>query len=111
MTTTSCPPTPTSTTRSGWKKDALLQPQTRDAYTRLLAQGWVDVAAQVPPEERIYTFWDFFRNHWERNAGLRIDHVLLNETLAPRLLDCEVHSWVRGQQKASDHAPVCVELS
>jgi exodeoxyribonuclease-3 len=95
----------------GWKKDALLQPQTRDAYQRLLAQGWIDSLRKRHPEERIYTFWDFFRNHWERNAGLRIDHVLLNATLAPRLVSCNVHSWVRGQEKASDHAPVCVELS
>jgi exodeoxyribonuclease-3 len=95
----------------GWKKDALLQPQTRDAYQRLLAQGWIDSLRKCHPEERIYTFWDFFRNHWQRNAGLRIDHVLLNATLAPRLVGCIVHSWVRGQEKASDHAPVCVEIS
>jgi exodeoxyribonuclease-3 len=95
----------------GWKKDALLQPQTRDAYQRLLAQGWIDSLRKCHPEERIYTFWDFFRNHWQRNAGLRIDHVLLNATLAPRLVSCNVHSWVRGQEKASDHAPVCVELT
>ena len=95
----------------GWKKDALLQPQTREAYQKLLAQGWVDSLRKSHPEERIYTFWDFFRKHWERNAGLRIDHVLLNAALAPRLVSCNVHSWVRGQQKASDHAPVCVEIS
>jgi len=95
----------------GWKKDALLQPATRDAYQKLLAQGWVDALRKCHPDERIYTFWDFFRNHWQRNAGLRIDHVLLNATLAPRLVSCNVHSWVRGQEKASDHAPVCVELS
>jgi exodeoxyribonuclease-3 len=95
----------------GWRKDALLQPQSRDAYQRLLAQGWIDALRKLHPDERIYTFWDFFRKHWERNAGLRIDHVLLNATLAPRLVSCTVHSWVRGQQKASDHAPVCVEIS
>jgi exodeoxyribonuclease-3 len=95
----------------GWRKDALLQPQPRDAYQRLLAQGWIDALRKLHPDERIYTFWDFFRKHWERNAGLRIDHVLLNATLAPRLVSCTVHSWVRGQQKASDHAPVCVEIS
>jgi exodeoxyribonuclease III len=95
----------------GWRKDALLQPESRDAYQRLLAQGWIDALRKCHPEERIYTFWDFFRNHWQRNAGLRIDHVLLNETVAPRLVSCNVHSWVRGQEKASDHAPVCVEIS
>jgi exodeoxyribonuclease III len=95
----------------GWRKDALLQPQTRDAYQRMLAQGWVDALRKCHPEERIYTFWDFFRDHWKRNAGLRIDHLLLNKTLAPRLVDCNVHSWVRGQEKPSDHAPVWIELS
>jgi exodeoxyribonuclease-3 len=95
----------------GWRKDALLQPESRDAYQRLLAQGWIDALRKCHPEERIYTFWDFFRNHWQRNAGLRIDHMLLNETVAPRLVSCNVHSWVRGQEKASDHAPVCVEIS
>ena len=95
----------------GWKKDALLQPESRAAYQRLLAQGWIDSLRKSHSEERIYMFWDFFRNHWQRNAGLRIDHVLLNATLAPRLVSCNVHSWVRGQEKASDHAPVCVELA
>jgi exodeoxyribonuclease-3 len=95
----------------GWRKDALLQPESRDAYQRLLAQGWVDALRKCHPEERIYTFWDFFRNHWQRNAGLRIDHMLLNAAAAPRLVSCNVHSWVRGQEKASDHAPVCVEIS
>ena len=68
-----------------WKKDALLQPAPRAAYERLLAQGWTDSLRKMHPDERIYTFWDYFRNHWARNAGLRIDHLLLNKTLAPRL--------------------------
>jgi exodeoxyribonuclease III len=93
-----------------WKKDALLQPQTREAYQRLLAQGWIDAIRTRHPEERIYTFWDFFRNRWERNSGLRIDHLLLNAELAPRLLDANVDRWVRGQQKPSDHAPAWVQL-
>jgi exodeoxyribonuclease III len=93
-----------------WKKDALLQPQTREAYQRLLAQGWIDAIRTRHPEERIYTFWDFFRNHWERNSGLRIDHLLLNAELAPRLLEANVDRWVRGQPKASDHAPTWVQL-
>jgi exodeoxyribonuclease-3 len=93
-----------------WKKDALLQPQSRALYQRLLSQGWLDALRSRYPEERIYTFWDYFRNHWERNAGLRIDHVLLNRALAPRLLDAGVDTWMRGLEKASDHAPVWVAL-
>ncbi len=93
-----------------WRKDALLQPQSRALYQRLLAQGWLDALRARHPEERIYTFWDYFRNHWERNAGLRIDHLLLNRTLAPRLADAGVDTWMRGLEKASDHAPVWVTL-
>lgn len=94
-----------------WRKDALLQPETRAAWQRLLAQGWTDAIRARHPEERIYTFWDYFRNHWERNAGLRIDHLLLSDELAPRLVDANVDRWVRGQPRASDHAPVWVELA
>jgi exodeoxyribonuclease III len=94
-----------------WRKDALLQPETRDAYARLLSQGWVDALRVQHPEEPIYTFWDYFRNHWPRNSGLRIDHLLLNRELAPRLLDANVDRWVRGQEGASDHAPTWVELA
>jgi exodeoxyribonuclease III len=93
-----------------WRKDALLQPETRDAYQRLLAQGWVDALRKCHPDESIYTFWDYFRNHWERNSGLRIDHLLLNKELAKHLVDANVDRWVRGQPKASDHAPVWVEV-
>jgi len=94
----------------GWRKDALLQPETRDAYGRLLAQGWTDAIRARHPQERIYTFWDFFRNHWQRNSGLRIDHMLLSRDLAARLVDANVDRWVRGQEKASDHAPTWVRL-
>jgi len=94
-----------------WRKDALLQPESRDAYRRLLAQGWVDAIRARHPQEPIYTFWDYFRNHWQRNAGLRIDHLLLNRELAPRLVDANVDTWVRGQPGASDHAPVWVEIA
>jgi exodeoxyribonuclease-3 len=93
-----------------WRKDALLQPQSRALYERLLAQGWLDALRARHPNERIYTFWDYFRQHWERNAGLRIDHVLLNRKLASRLADAGVDTWMRGLEKASDHAPVWVEL-
>lgn len=93
-----------------WRKDALLQPESRDAYQRLLAQGWVDALRHLHPNEQIYTFWDYFRDHWKRNAGLRIDHLLLNKQLAPRLIDANVDRWVRDQPKPSDHAPTWIEL-
>ena len=93
-----------------WKKDALLQPESRERFQRLLAQGWVDAIRKLHPEERIYTFWDYFRQHWERNAGLRIDHLLLNKELALRLVDAGVDTWVRGLEKASDHAPAWITL-
>ena len=94
-----------------WRKDALLQPQTRAAYQRLLDQGWTDALRARHPEERIYTFWDFFRDHFRRNAGLRIDHLLLSPDLAPRLVDANVDRWVRDGQKPSDHAPTWVSLA
>lgn len=94
-----------------WKRDALMQPESRAAYETLLAQGWVDCLRLLNPGERVYTFWDYFREHWQRNAGLRIDHILLNETLALRLRAAGVDSWVRGEAHASDHAPVWVELA
>jgi exodeoxyribonuclease III len=93
-----------------WQRDALMQPESREAYAALLDQGWTDSLRHVHPDERIYTFWDYFRQHWQRNAGLRIDHILLNAELAPRLQSAGVDSWVRGQEHASDHAPVWVEL-
>jgi exodeoxyribonuclease-3 len=93
-----------------WLKDALLQPETRECYQRLLKQGWVDTIRHLYPDEAVFTFWDYFRKHWERNAGLRIDHVLLNATLAPCLLEAGVDTWVRGQEHASDHAPAWVKL-
>jgi exodeoxyribonuclease III len=93
-----------------WKKDALLQPRPRESWRRLLAQGWLDSIRHVHPDEKIFTFWDYFRQHWPRNAGLRIDHLLLNKALAPRLRAAGVDRWVRGQEHASDHAPTWVEL-
>ncbi|CAM3941604.1 Exodeoxyribonuclease III [Pseudomonas reidholzensis] len=94
-----------------WRKDALLQPETRACYQRLLAQGWLDALRHLHPEERVYTFWDYFRNHWPRNAGLRIDHLLLNPDLAPYLKAAGVDAWVRNETKASDHAPTWITLS
>jgi exodeoxyribonuclease-3 len=93
-----------------WLRDALLQPESRECYRRLLSQGWVDSLRTLHPDERIYTFWDYFRDHWKRNAGLRIDHLLLNAELAPRLADAGVDTWVRDRPKASDHAPAWIKL-
>lgn len=93
-----------------WLKDALLQPESRAAYRRLLDQGWVDAIRAKHPEERIYTFWDYFRQAWPRNAGLRIDHLLLNKPLAERLVEAGVDTWVRGLEKPSDHAPTWITL-
>ena len=95
---------------SSWKDDALLQPEPRAAYARLLAQGWCDAIRAQHPEERIYTFWDYLRNAWQRNAGLRIDHVLLSTPLRERLARAAVDRDERGQAHASDHAPAWVEL-
>jgi len=94
-----------------WLKDALLQPATRECYRRLLAQGWTDSIRALHPEERIYTFWDYFRQHWPRNSGLRIDHLLLNAPLKKRLRAAGVDTWVRDRPHASDHAPTWIELA
>ncbi len=96
---------------ASWRKDALLQPESRERYERLLAQGWTDALRVTHSDERIYTFWDYFRQHWPRDAGLRIDHILLNAELAPRLREAGVDRWVRGLPKASDHAPTWVRLA
>lgn len=95
----------------GWRKDALLQPESREAFAGLLAQGWTDALLEVlGPGSGVYTFWDHFRQHAERDRGLRIDHVLLNPVLAGRLKTAGVDRWVRLQPKASDHAPAWVEV-
>lgn len=94
-----------------WRNDALFRPETRKAYAALVQQGWTDAVRHLHPDERIYTFWDYFRNAWPRNAGLRIDHLLLNDVLAKRLQRAGVDSEVRGWEKTSDHAPVWIEVS
>ncbi|SDY39634.1 exodeoxyribonuclease III [Pseudomonas sp. NFIX28] len=93
-----------------WLKDALLQPQSRECYQRLLAHGWTDALRELYPDQRVYTFWDYFRQHWPRNAGLRIDHLLLNRALAPYLKNAGVDAWVRNEPRASDHAPAWITL-
>jgi exodeoxyribonuclease-3 len=94
-----------------WLDDALLQPESRAAWFELVAQGWTDAIRKRHPDERIYTFWDYMRNRWARNAGLRIDHLLLSPALVPRLADANVDRDERGKEKASDHAPTWVVLS
>ena len=96
-------------TRS-WDNDALIQPQSRAAYARLVKQGWTDAIRALHPGERIYTFWDYKRNRWSRDAGLRLDHILLSPILAKRLTAAGVDRAERGCEGASDHAPVWVEL-
>lgn len=93
-----------------WVDDALFRVEVREAFARLTRQGWVDAVRKLHPEATIYTFWDYFRNAFGRDAGLRIDHLLLNPTAAPRLVDAGVDRDVRGWDKASDHAPTWVEL-
>ena len=93
-----------------WRFDAVLQPETRQAYQRLLAQGWVDATRHLHPDERIYTFWvdaEAFR----RNAGFRLDFLLLSQSLAMRLVHVEVDRQCRGRDKPSDHAPLWMELA
>lgn len=94
-----------------WRDDALFRPEVRDAFHRLIAQGWTDSLRSLYPNERIYTFWDYFRNAFGRNAGLRIDHLLLSPSLRPRLVAAGVDRDVRAQEKASDHAPTWIELA
>ncbi len=93
-----------------WVNDALFRPETRAAFQRLLAQGWCDALRHMHPGERIYTFWDYFRNAYARDAGLRIDHLLLSPALAGALRAAEVDRDVRGRDKPSDHAPTWIEL-
>jgi exodeoxyribonuclease-3 len=94
-----------------WTDDALFRPEVRTAFHTLVAQGWTDALRTMHPAERIYTFWDYFRNAYARDAGLRIDHLLLGPRIAGRLTAAGVDRQVRGWEKASDHAPTWVELA
>jgi len=94
-----------------WLDDALFQPEPRALYRRLLAQGWTDAIRHLHPGERIYTFWDYWRRAFERDAGIRIDHLLLNRQAAARLKSAGVDKDVRGRPGASDHAPTWIELA
>jgi exodeoxyribonuclease-3 len=94
-----------------WRDDALFRPEARDAFGTLVAQGWTDAVRTLHPDEPMYSFWDYLRNAWGRDAGLRIDHALLSPKIAARLRAAGVDRDVRGYDKTSDHAPVWVELS
>ena len=94
-----------------WRDDALFAPEVKAAYARLLEQGWIDALRALHPGEAIYTFWKYWRNAFERDAGLRIDHLLLNKPAAARLVAAEVDRRPRAWEKTSDHAPVWVELA
>jgi exodeoxyribonuclease-3 len=93
-----------------WVDDALFRPEVRKAFHDLVAQGWTDAIRKLHPEDTIYTFWDYFRNAFSRNAGLRIDHFLLSPEIQDRLVAAGVDTNVRGWEKSSDHAPVWIEL-
>jgi exodeoxyribonuclease III len=97
-------------TRS-WDKDALIQPQSRAAFKALVSQGWTDAIRELHPSEPMFTFWDYKRNRWPRDAGLRLDHLLLSPALVPRLLKAGVDRRIRGEEGASDHAPAWIVLS
>jgi exodeoxyribonuclease III len=93
-----------------WVDDALFRPETRAAFAKLAGQGWTDALRKLHPDEKIYTFWDYFRNAYGRDAGLRIDHFLLSPSVAGRLTAAGVDKNVRGWERSSDHAPVWIEL-
>ncbi len=93
-----------------WVDDALFRPETRAAFAKLMQQGWTDALRTLYPTEKIYTFWDYFRNAYGRDAGLRIDHFLLSPEVGKRLKAAGVDRHVRGWEKTSDHAPVWIEL-
>jgi exodeoxyribonuclease-3 len=95
-----------------WDNNALVQPQSREAYQHLLAQGWTDAIRALHPKEPMYTFWDYKRQRWERDAGLRLDHILLSSALTERLMEARVDRQTRGMENSSDHAPFgsCCEM-
>jgi exodeoxyribonuclease-3 len=96
-------------TRS-WDNDALIQPKSRAAFASLLKQGWTDAIRELHPTQPMFTFWDYKRNRWPRDAGLRLDHLLLSPSLAPRLIKAGVERKLRGEEGASDHAPAWIVL-
>jgi len=96
---------------TSYDDNALLQPAPRAAYQRLLKQGWTDAIRKLHPKEPKYTYWHYMRNRWQRDAGLRLDFLLLSGAATRGLKVGDVDRWVRGEKDASDHAPVWIELS
>lgn len=96
---------------TSWDDDALIHPKSRAAFARLVEQGWTDAIREKHRNDRVYTFWHYMRRRWERDAGLRLDHLLLSPSLAPRLKESGVDRTVRGEEGASDHAPAWITLS
>ena len=94
-----------------WLDDALFSPEVRAAWFRLVKQGWTDALRTMHPDETIYTFWDYFRNAFARDAGLRIDHFLLSPSIKKRLVAAEVDREPRDWEKTSDHTPVWIEIA
>lgn len=98
--------------RSAMAKDALFQPESQQAFRALVAQGWTDALRTFHPDEkRLYTFWDYQRGAWQRDAGFRIDHLLCSPQAADRLVAANVDKWARGEEKASDHAPTWAQFA
>jgi exodeoxyribonuclease-3 len=93
-----------------WAKDALFSPEAREKFKALVAQGWTDAIRHLFPDERIYTFWHYWRNSFQRDAGIRIDHALLSPPVEKKLKAAGVDREPRGREKTSDHAPMWVEL-
>jgi len=98
--------------RRAMANDALFQPESQAAFRTMVNQGWTDaLRALHPAEPKLFTFWDYQAGAWQRDAGFRIDHLLCSPQAADRLRGAEVHKWARAEEKASDHAPVCIELA
>ena len=98
--------------RRAMADDALFQPESQAAYRQIVNQGWTDaLRALHPHESKLFTFWDYQAGAWQRDAGFRIDHLLCSPQAADRLRGAEVHKWARAEEKASDHAPVCIKLA
>jgi exodeoxyribonuclease-3 len=95
---------------TSYKDNALVQPESRALFQRMLDQGWTDAIRRVFPEQTVYTFWDYMRNRWHRDAGLRLDHLLLSRPLSKELTAAGVDRSARGREGASDHAPVWIEV-
>jgi exodeoxyribonuclease III len=90
--------------------NALVQPESRQAFARLLGQGWTDALRKLHPDGPLWTFWDYKRERWPKDKGMRLDHFLLSPELSKRLVDGAVDRWVRGELNASDHAPAWITL-